>query len=48
MIGDRDDSWSDDTILSRLINIGINDDTDSVESELSISEPYINGSNTFP
>ena len=38
MIGERDDSGNDDTILSRLVHICINDDTESVESELSISD----------
>ena len=36
MIGDL--SESDDTFLSRTVDIGIDDDTDSVESELSISD----------
>ena len=38
MIGERDDSENDDTILSRLVHICINDDTESDESELSISD----------
>ena len=37
MIGEKDNSENDDTILSRLVHICINDDTDSVEIELSIS-----------
>ena len=36
MIGDI--SESDDTFLSRTVDIGIDDDTESVESELSISD----------